>query len=102
MAMTREPLKDLPNAPTARSLGWPQMEQLAAWSALAGPPNMPREVVAHWADAFAKLAKDSAWLAGVENIGGIPAVRSHADTTKFVRAQYDLYEKLAQRLGLRQ
>lgn len=102
MAMTREPLKELPNAPTARSLGWPEMEQFAAWSALAGPANLPHEVVARWADVFAKLAKDPAWLAGVDAMGGIPAVRSPAETTKFVRAQNDLYEKLAQRLGLRQ
>ena len=102
MAMTREPLKDLPNVPTARSLGWPEMEQFAAWSALAGPANLPHEVVARWTDVFAKLAKDPAWLAGVDAMGGIPAVRRPAETTKFVRAQNDLYEKLAQRLGLRQ
>jgi tripartite-type tricarboxylate transporter receptor subunit TctC len=71
MTTTREPLKDLPTAPTARSLGWPQMESLAAWSALAGPPGLPREVVERWRDVFTKLARDPAWLAGVENLGGI-------------------------------
>ena len=35
MTTTREPLKEAPDAPTARALGWPQMESLAAWSALA-------------------------------------------------------------------
>src|SRR5687768_4144987 len=39
MTTTRQSLKELPNAPTARSLGWPEMERLAAWSALAGPPG---------------------------------------------------------------
>lgn len=102
MTTTREPLKELPAAPTARSLGWPQMEQLAAWSALAGPPNLPKEIVERWRGAFQQLARDPAWLAGVENIGGIPAVRSPADTDKFVRDQYQLYERLATRLGLRQ
>ena len=102
MTTTREPLKDLPNAPTARSLGWPEMESLAAWSALAGPSRLPKDVVARWTDAFVKLSKDPAWLAGVENIGGIPAVRSPADTDKFVRDQYRFYEALAEKLGLRQ
>ena len=102
MTTTREPLKDLPNAPTARSLGWPEMESLAAWSALAGPARLPRDVVERWTDVFAKLARDPAWLAGVENIGGIPAVRSPAETDKFVRDQYQFYERLAERLGLRQ
>ena len=102
MTTTREPLKDLPNAPTARTLGWPEMESLAAWSALAGPAHLPRDVVERWADVLAKLARDPAWLAGVENIGGIPAVRSPAETDKFVRDQYQFYERLAERLGLRQ
>jgi putative tricarboxylic transport membrane protein len=102
MTTTRERLKELPNAPTARSLGWPEMESLAAWSALAGPPRLPREVVERWTDALAKLARDPAWLAGVEKLGGIPAVRSPAETGRFVREQYQLYERLAERLGLRQ
>jgi tripartite-type tricarboxylate transporter receptor subunit TctC len=99
---TRESLKDLPAVPTARSLGWPEMESLAAWSALAGPPRLPSEVVERWQAVFAKLARDSAWLAGVDNLGGIAAVRSPAETDKFVRDQYQLYERLAERLGLRQ
>ena len=102
MTTTREPLKDLPTAPTARTLGWPEMESLAAWSALAGPARLPRDVVERWADVMAKLARDPAWLAGVDNIGGIPAVRSPAETEKFVRDQYQFYERLADRLGLRQ
>jgi tripartite-type tricarboxylate transporter receptor subunit TctC len=102
MTTTREPLKELPGVPTARSLGWPEMERLAAWSALAGPPNLPREVVKAWSDALAKLAHDPAWLAGNEKLGGIPAIRSPSETDKFVRDQYQLYERLAERLGLRQ
>ena len=102
MTTTREPLKELPDVPTARSLGWPDMEKLAAWSALAGPPQLPREVVARWTDVMAKLAHDPAWLSGNEKLGGIPAVRSPAQTDKFVREQYQLYERLAERLGLRQ
>lgn len=101
MTTTREPLKDLPNTPTARSLGWPEMEKLAAWSALAAPPQLPRELVARWSAALTQLASDPAWLAGVAKLGGIPAVRSPADTEKFVREQYELYENLAQRLGMR-
>jgi tripartite-type tricarboxylate transporter receptor subunit TctC len=101
MTTTREPLKELPNVPTARSLGWPEMERLAAWSALAGPPGLPREVVDRWREVIASLARDPAWLAGVDNLGGIPAVRSPAETGQFVREQYELYEKLAERLGLR-
>ena len=102
MTMTHESLKELPDVPTARSLGWPQMESFAAWSALAGPPGLPSEVVERWSEALAKLSHDEGWLAGNEKLGGIPAIRSPADTERFVREQYALYEKLAERLGLRQ
>lgn len=102
MTTTREPLKDLPNTPTARSLGWPEMERLAAWSALAAPPRLPRDLVERWHDVLMKLAKDPAWLAGVSKLGGIPALRSPAETEIFVRDQYQLYEQLARRLGLQQ
>jgi tripartite-type tricarboxylate transporter receptor subunit TctC len=102
MTTTREPLKELPEVPTARSLGWPQMESLAAWSALAGPPRLPREIVSRWSDVLAKLARDPAWIAGNEKLGGIPAVRSPAETERFVREQHQLYAGLAERLGLKQ
>ena len=102
MTTTRERLAELPEVATARDLGWPEMERLAAWSALAGPPRLPKEVVARWTDALAKLARDPDWLAGNEKLGGIPAIRSPAATEAFVREQYQLYEQLAQRLGLRQ
>lgn len=102
MTTTREPLKDLPNTPTARSLGWPEMERLAAWSALAGPARLPRDVAERWSSVLTQLAKDPAWLAGVAKLGGVPAIRSAAETEQFVREQYQLYEGLAQRLGLRQ
>lgn len=101
MTTTREPLKELPGVTTARSLGWPQMESLAAWSALAGPRELPGEVIERWSQATAQLARDPGWVAGNEKLGGVPAVRSPAETEAFVRAQYALYESLAGRLGLR-
>lgn len=102
MTTTRERLAELPGVPTARALGWPEMERLAAWSALAGPPRLPKEVVERWTDALAKLGRDPGWLAGNAKLGGMPAIRSPAETEAFVREQYQLYEQLALRLGLRQ
>ena len=62
-----------------------------------GLRHLPRDVVERWTDVMAKLARDPAWLAGVEKLGGIAAVRSPAETDKFVRDQYQLYERLAER-----
>lgn len=102
MTTTRQPLKELPGVPTARSLGWREMENLVGWSALAGPRELPREVLERWSKAMAQLSRDADWIAGNEKLGGLPALRSPAETEEFVRAQFALYFKLAMRLGMRE
>jgi len=101
MTTTAERMKEIPDTPTARELGWPQLESLTGWSALYGPPGLPPEVVNKWTEAFRQIAADRDWIAGNAAIGGIAAVRSPTETEKFAREQYELYEKLANALGLR-
>ena len=82
-------------------MGHPQMEQVMGWSGLYGPPGLPPEVVSKWVDVFKKLAQDAEWLKGNAGFGGVPAIRSMADTEKFAREQYELYERLGTALNLR-
>ena len=102
MTTTPERLKDLPDVPTARELGWPDMEKITGWTALVGPPGLPKEVQDKWVEVMQKLARDPDWLAGNVRLSGIPAVRSAAETEKFMREQYEMYEKIAISLGVRQ
>ena len=102
LTTTAQRLKDLPDTPTARELGWPQLEALTGWSGLYGPPGLPAEVVTRWTEAFQKIAQDPDWLRGNDSIAGIPSIRSPAETEKFAREQYELYEKLGDLLGIRQ
>jgi tripartite-type tricarboxylate transporter receptor subunit TctC len=95
-------LAELPDVPSAREAGFPDMEKIVGWTALMGPPGMPREAVDRWVDVFAKLAKDADWQAGNAKLGGIAAIRSPAETEKFVREQYELYDTLVTGLGIRQ
>src|SRR5258705_1106696 len=46
MTTTAQPLKDLPQVPIVRKLGWPAMENFAAWAALAWPPGPSPEAAA--------------------------------------------------------
>src|SRR5713101_2396488 len=85
-----------------RELGWPDMERITGWSALMGPPGMAKEAVDKWIGVLGKLASDSDWLAGNARIGGIPAIRSPAETENFVRDQYELYKRLATSLNIRE
>lgn len=102
MTTTAARLPEASEIPTARELGWPDMEKLAAWSALMGPPGLPKTVVDRWTEVLGSLARDGGWLEGTRKIGGIPSIRSPEETEKFVREQYVLYENLAERLDLKQ
>lgn len=102
MVTTPQRLTELPEVPTSRELGWPDMERITGWSALMGPPGMAQALVDQWAEVLGKLASDPDWLAGNARIGGIAAIRSPAETEKFVREQYELYERMAVSLGIRE
>jgi tripartite-type tricarboxylate transporter receptor subunit TctC len=99
---TPERLAEVPEVPSAREAGVPDMEKVVGWTALMGPPGMPKDLVDRWTVALAAVAKDPEWLSGIAKIGGIPAIRSPADTEKYVREQYELYDKLITTLGIRQ
>ena len=97
-----ERLPEIPEVPSAREAGFPEMEKTVGWTALMGPPGMAKEAVDKWVEVFARLAKDPDWIAGNAKLGGIAAIRSPAETEKFVREQYELYDKLITALGIRQ
>lgn len=101
LLVTPQRLKELPDAPSAKEAGFPDMEKIVGWTALMGPAGLPKPIVDKWADVFQKLAKDPDWQAGNARIGGIPAIRSPAETEKYVREQYEMYSKLAAALGMR-
>lgn len=102
LTTTAQRLKDLPDVPTARELGWPQLEALTGWSGLFGPPGLTPEVITRWSEALQKISQDPDWLRGNDAIAGIASIRSPAETEKFAREQFELYERLGELLGIRQ
>ena len=86
--------------PLMRDAGFPALEALVGWSALAGPAGLPPEIVALWADVLARLATDPAWLAETAGHGSRPHVLGAAAARAFVGEQVELYRSLARRLGL--
>jgi len=100
--VTPSRLAEIPEVPSARESGFPDMEKIVGWTALMGPPGLPRDVVDRWVDTFAKLAKDPEWQQGNARLGGVVAIRSPAETEKFVREQFELYDGLVSALGIRQ
>lgn len=92
--------KDLPDVPTAREAGYPQLEAIVGWSALYGPPNMPREVMDRLSTTLAKVAKDARWIAATEKAGSIPYVQSEQDSLRFAGEQFGAYQRLGRNLQI--
>ena len=102
LLVTPARLKELPDVPSAKEAGFPDMEKIVGWTALMGPPGLPKPIINKWAGVFTRLAQDPDWQAGNARIGGIAAIRSPAETEKYVREQFELYDKLVTALGIRQ
>lgn len=93
-------LKDLPDAPTARELGHPDLEAVSGWSALLGPPNMDQALVDKWADLLRRADRNVQWRTAVESLGSVPHILAPQATADFVQDQVGLYGGLGQSLGI--
>jgi tripartite-type tricarboxylate transporter receptor subunit TctC len=100
--VTPSRLPEMPDVPSAAETGFPDMSKIVGWTALMGPPGLPKDIVDKWTDVFARLAKDPDWQQGNARLGGIAAIRSPAESEQFMREQYELYDKLITNLGIRQ
>lgn len=92
---TPERVSQAPDIPTAKEVGMPDLELVSGWSALYGPPNLPKDVIDRWVDVLNKLKNDPEWTSQPTKRGSIPAVMSPADTRTFVEKQYTAYKALA-------
>ena len=100
MVTTSNRLKSMPDVPTARELGYPDMEGIVGWSGVFGPPNLPDNVRAKLASVIQAISKEPAWLKGTALTGSVPYILSPEDTKKFVSKQYELYRSLGESLNL--
>lgn len=100
LTTTPERLKDIPDVPTAREAGYPQLEAIVGWSALYGPPGLPKEIVDRWVEVLKAAAKDPAWIAATEKAGSAPRVLSPSETEKYAGEQFGVYERLGRQLQI--
>ncbi len=100
MVTTAERMASLPDVPTARELGYAEMEGIVGWSAVFGPPKMPADVRERLVAALKTIAADPAWLAATAQTGSLPSIRSPDETRDFVQNQYNLYRALGEMLNI--
>ena len=96
---TRQRVPEAPDTPTAAEVGMPDLEVVSGWSALYGPPGLPREVVERWQAALAKVKDDPDWVEPVRKRGAIPSIGPAEATRQYVEAQYNAYRTLAPHFG---
>lgn len=97
---TPERLAALPELPTARELGYPDMEKIVGWSAIFAPPGLPADIRNRLVEVMKGLPADPAWLAGTASTGSVPYVKSPEETREFAKAQFELYRALGEEMGI--
>jgi tripartite-type tricarboxylate transporter receptor subunit TctC len=100
VVMTPERVENIPDVPTAREAGYPQLEAIVGWSALYGPPKINPVALAKWTEVLRQVANDPAWIAGEEKIGSIPRILPPRETEVFVADQFKVYEQLGKQLNM--
>jgi tripartite-type tricarboxylate transporter receptor subunit TctC len=100
LVTTAEPVTGF-DAPTATSLGHPELEQMVGWTGIAGPAGLPDEVAAKWGEWMAEAAGDAEFVERMESRGSIIEVMSPEDANAFIRGQYETFRALVDQLGMR-
>lgn len=100
MTTTQERMATLPNVPTARELGFADMEAVVGWSAVFAPPGLPADVRDRLVATMKAVAADPQWQAATAQTGSIPYVKSPEETRDFTRQQFQLYRSLGESLNL--
>jgi tripartite-type tricarboxylate transporter receptor subunit TctC len=97
---TSERLSILPDLPTARQLGYPDMEKIVGWSAIFAPPGLPTDIRDRLVGVMKAISTDPAWLAGTAASGSVPYIRSPDETREFAKSQFELYRSLGEQMGI--
>ena len=98
MVFAPKRMGDLPEVATAAELGYEKAGQIAGWSALYGPKDLPEDVVAKWHEVLGKVATDETWLDLAARRGSISTI-GDVDMTDYAKSQYELFHGLAQDFG---
>ena len=98
---TAERFKTIPDVPTAKEVGYQNLEQIIGWSAIYGPPGLPDDVIAKWSESLNALKDNAAWLKLTTGLGNIVSIMGPDETKAFVENQYNVFDGAINKLGMR-
>ncbi len=90
----------VPDVPTVKELGYEEMETIIGWSGIFGPPGMDKAAADKWIATLESLKKDKVFNMLIKGLGSIPDIRNPSDTKAFVKAQYETFRGVVQKLGI--
>lgn len=97
---TDQRVASLPEVPTVAELGHPGLGVIVGWSGLWGPKDLSDDVVTKWTAVLQNLEQDKAWNKMTKGLGSVPTIMNPDDTQAFVKAQYETFREVTERLGL--
>lgn len=100
LVTTSEPVEGF-DAPTAASLGHPDLEQLVGWTGIAGPAGLPDDVAENWRTWLAAATADQEFLDAMTARGSVIELMDPEASNAFILGQYETFRALVDKLGMR-
>lgn len=98
MVFAPQRMDALPDVATASELGFEKAGQIAGWSALYGPKDLPAEVVEKWDGVLGQVAQNDQWQELADRRGSISTIGS-VEMAEYAQSQYDLFHGMAVEFG---
>lgn len=95
-----ERLKELPNVPTFKEVGLEPVNRLAYYG-IAGPKNLPREVVQKIHDATVKALQEPAVRKRIDETGSIIIGNTPEQFAAQTRAEFQIYKSVVEKAHLK-
>ena len=97
---TENRLEMLPDIPTVAEAGYPQLTNAVGWSGFFGPKDLPKDVVARYAEMLNELKTNQKWQETTLNLGAIPYILTPEESEKFVMEQYEKFTLMGQKMDI--
>jgi tripartite-type tricarboxylate transporter receptor subunit TctC len=99
LAVGPKRIDEFPDVPTFAEMGYPQVDVMG-WRGVAGPPNLPENVVKIWVQAMEKVTQDKEWIETTLKLGDIPGYLGPNEFKAMCIKEYTEMKEEAKALGI--
>lgn len=100
MVTTPDPIPGF-DAPSAASLGHPELEELVGWTGIAGPKGLPEDIAAKWRGYLGEATSNKKFVDAMTSRGSIIRLMDPKESATFIQGQYKTFSKLVTDLDMR-